>query len=165
MANTSVFTGADGSITLSTPNSPEGELAQGIIDGNDMVSVGRARGVSVEVSSEVRPFHEIGQRYASELRPGNVSVRGTIDRAYLNGAMLRLILGEAADGRPQQSWAQPAFNITLLAENAAVPGVRSTITLHGVKLEQWDYTMPEDDFIMESAQFQALYLTVADEGG
>ena len=37
--------------------------------------------------------------------------------------------------------------------------------LHGVKLDQWSYTMPEDDFIMESASFQALFLTVADDGG
>jgi hypothetical protein len=166
MANTSVYTGADGSITLSTvaANGLEAEVAQGIIDANDLITIGRATGVSLEVRAEVRPFHELGQRYATELRPGNVSVRGTIQRAYLNGALLRLLLGEAADGRPAQSWAQPAFNITLLAENAAVPGVKSTLTLHGVKLDQWSYTLPEDDFVMESAAFQALYLTVADEG-
>jgi hypothetical protein len=167
MANTSVYTGADGSITLSTVSSagPEAQVAQGIIDGNDLVTVGRATGVSVEVLSDVRPFHEIGQRYATELRPGNVTVRGTVKRAYLNGALLRLLLGEAADKRPAHSWAQPSFNITLMAENAAIPGVRSTITLHGVKLDQWNYTMPEDDFVLESANFQALFLTVADEQG
>ncbi len=166
MANTSVYTGADGSITLSTvsANGKEAEVAQGIIDANDVLTIGRATGVSLEVRSEVRPFHELGQRYATELRSGNVSVHGTIQRAYLNGALLRLLLGEAADGRPAQSWAQPSFNITLLAENAAVPGVKSTVTLHGVKLDQWAYTLPEDDFVMESAAFQALYLTVSDEG-
>ena len=167
MANSSVFTGADGSITLSTTSSDgaEAEAAQGIIDGNDLVTVGRATGVSIEVRSEVRAFHEVGQRYATELRPGNVSVRGSIQRAYLNGALLRLLLGEAADGRPAHSWAQPSFNITVLAENAAVPGVRSNLTLHGVKIDSWSYTMPEQDFILESASFQALFLTVADEGG
>lgn len=166
MANTSVYTGADGSITLSTvsANGKEAEVAQGIIDANDVLTIGRATGVSLEVRSEVRPFHELGQRYATELRAGNVSVRGTIQRAYLNGALLRLLLGEAADGRPAQSWAQPSFNITLLAENAAVPGVKSTLTLHGVKLDQWAYTLPEDDFVMESAGFQALFMTVSDEG-
>ena len=41
MANTSVFTGADGSITLSTvaANGREAEAAQGIIDGNDLVTI------------------------------------------------------------------------------------------------------------------------------
>lgn len=166
MANTSVYTGADGSITLSTvaADGREAEVAQGILDANDLITIGRATGVTLEVRSEVRAFHELGQRYATELRPGNIAVRGTIQRAYLNGALLRLLLGEAADGRPAQSWAQPSFNVTLLAENAAVPGVKSTVTLHGVKLDQWSYSLPEDDFVMESAGFQALYLTVADEG-
>lgn len=167
MANTNVFTGADGSITLSTNSAegPEAAAAQSVIDANDLVAVGRATGVRVEVNTAIRAFNEIGQRYASELRPGNVSIRGSIDRAYLNGAMLRLLLGEAADGRPARSWGGPSFNITLMAESSAHPGTRSTITLHGVKIDQWNLTMPEDDFVMESATFQALFATVGDEAG
>lgn len=162
IANTSVFTGADGSITLSTPESVEGEAAQGVLGEYDMISVGRVQEVQVEVHSDVKPFHEIGQRYATQLRPGNVSVRGTIGRAYVNGAMLKLMLGEAAESRPGTSWAQPEFNVTLLVENPASPGVTNTVTLHGVKIDNWNYGMPEDDFVMESVSFQALYLTVAD---
>ncbi len=44
-----------------------------------------------------------------------------------------------------------------------MPGVRNTITLYDVKIEGWTYTVPEDDFLMESVGFQALYLTVTDE--
>src|SRR5215218_3619781 len=135
MPNTSVFTGADGSITLSVPQGLEGESAQEVLDTFEMINVGRVQNVKVEVHSEVRPFNELGQRYATQLRPGNVTIRGTIGRAYINGAMLRLLLGEAADARPKNSWAQPSFNITLQVENAARPGVRNTLTLHDVKLE------------------------------
>lgn len=163
MANTNVFTGADGSITLSVPQGLEGEAAQVIIDGNDLLTVGRAQNVKVEVSSDVKPFHEIGQRYATELRPGNVNIRGIIGRAYINGALLRLLLGEAADSRPAASWVQPAFNISLLLQNPAVADVRNTATLHGVKIENWVYAIPEDDFVLESVSFQALYVTVQDE--
>ena len=163
MANTSVFTGADGSITLSTPEGFEGEKAQEVLSANDMIAVGRVQNVTVKVTSDVKPFHEIGQRYATELRPGNIEITGTIGRAMINGAMLSLLLGEAAGGRPAASWAQPAFNITLMVENAAAPGVRNTITLHGVKIDSWSYNMPEDDFLMESVGFQALYMTTADE--
>jgi hypothetical protein len=162
MANTSVFTGADGSITLSTPEGTEGEQAQAVIDGYEMISVGRVQDVRVQVKSDVKAFHEIGQRYATELRPGNVEIKGTIGRAYVNGAMLKLMLGEAADGRPAASWAQPAFNITLLVENAANVGVNNTVTLHDVKVDAWQYGVPEDDFVMESVGFQALYMTVTD---
>jgi len=91
--------------------------------------------------------------------------RGRFDRAYLNGALLSLLLGEASAQRPGRSWPQPSFNITLLSENAARPGTRSTLTLHGVKIEQWSLSVPEDDFVMEGATFQALYATVADEQG
>lgn len=91
-------------------------------------------------------------------------MKGTITRAYINGALLKLMLGDASESRPAASWSQPAFNITLLLENAATPGVRNMLTLHGVKLDNWVYDMPEDEFVMESVTFQALYLTVKDEG-
>ncbi len=163
-ANTNVYTGADGSLLLSADgDGPEGAAAGAVIEANDLVQVGRVTGVTVEISSAIRPFHEIGQRYATELRSGNVSVRGKFDRAYVNGALLSLLLGEASTQRPRSSWPQPSFNITLLSENAARPGTRSTITLHGVKIEQWNLSMPEDDFVMEGASFQALFATVADE--
>jgi hypothetical protein len=119
--------------------------------------------VRVEVESDVKAFHEIGQRYATELRPGNVNISGTIGRAYINGAMLKLLLGEAAEGRPPASWAQPSFNITLLMSNPSLPDARNTLTLHGVKIDNWVVGVPEDDFVLESVGFQALYLTVLDE--
>lgn len=164
MPNTNVFTGSDGSMTLSVPSGAEGEAAQAVLTAYDMISVGRVQNVRVEVSSDVLPFHELGQRYATELRPGNVTIKGTIGRAYINGAMLRLSLGEAATSRPATSWTQPAFNITLVAQNVALPDVRNTLTLHGVKIDSWVYDMPESDFVLESVGFQALFLSVEDEG-
>jgi hypothetical protein len=163
MANTSVYTGADGSITLGVPAGGEGEKAEAIVNSYEMISVGRVHDVRVEVTSDVKAYHEIGQRYATELRPGNINIRGEVGRAYINGALLKLLLGEAAESRPASSWVQPAFNITLMLENAAAEGMRNTVTLHDVKLESWVYQIPEDDFVMESVEFQALYMTVQDE--
>ncbi len=164
MPNASVFTGADGSIALSVPEGTEGQKAQAVLDAFNLISVGRVQNVRVEVHSDVKAFHEIGQRYATELRPGNVHITGTVGRAYINGALVRLLLGEAADSRPAASWSQPAFNITLLVSNPSNPNVRNTLTLHEVKFDGWVYQMPEDDFLLEQATFQALYLTVQDEG-
>lgn len=162
MPNTSVFTGADGSMTLSVPQGMEGESAQKVLDTFELINVGRVQNVRVEIHSEVRAFHEIGQRYATQLRAGNVTVRGTIGRAYINGAMLGLLLGEAADSRPAASWTQPSFNITLLTQNAAEPGVSNTVTIHEAKIDNLGINMPEDDIVLESLNFQALYLTVED---
>lgn len=163
MANISVFTGADGSITLSAPQSAQGKAANSVLEEYQLINVGRVQNVRVEVHSEVRAYHEIGQRYATQLRPGNVAIRGTIGRAYINGALLKLLLGEAATSRPASSWTQPAFNITMLMENAAQPGVRSVITLYEVMVEDWALGIPEDDFVTENITFQALYMNMADE--
>jgi len=93
------------------------------------------------------------------LRAGNVSLRGTFGRAYVNGAMLSLLLGEARAGRPAASWVQPAFNVTVRVANAS-NGAVNTLTLHDVKIDNWVYNLPEDEFVMEQVGFQALFITV-----
>ena len=107
MPNTNVFTGMDGSITVAVDDaeSPEGQAATAVSDAFGLSPIGRASDVSVQVTSELRPFHEVGQRYATELRPGNVNVSGTMGRAHINGALLRLMLGDGgpAPGRPVPS--------------------------------------------------------------
>jgi len=157
--NTDVYTGADGAIVLSAPEGPEGDAAKAVLSENDLTVVGRVQNIRVEVHSEVRPYHEIGQRYASQLRAGNVTINGSFGRAYINGAMLGLLLGEARTGRPAGSWVQPAFNVTVRIANPS-NGAVNTLTLHDVKIDDWVYNLPEDEFIMEQVSFQALFLTV-----
>lgn len=159
--NTDLFTGADGAILLSSPEGTEGAAAQAVIDSHELVTVGRVQDIRVEVRSEVRAFHEIGQRYATQLRPGNVNISGTIGRAFINGAMLNLLLGEAASGRPGGNWVQPAFNMTVRVANPTNNSV-NTLTLHDVKISNWVYQLPEDDFVLENASFHALYITTED---
>lgn len=165
MANTSVFRGSDGAISLAVDSGTEGESAQGVIDEYDLTPVGRATGVTIQVFSDLKPFHELGQRYPSELRPGNVDVSGTIDRAFINGALLKMMLGDAAKSRPQGSFVNPSFNISLRLENPARSGISSTVTAYGVKLENWSYAIPEDDFVMEKVNFRALWISVEDKEG
>ena len=161
MPNASVYTGADGSITLAKVEGTEGDKANAILEAYT-TDVGRVQNVQVQVRTDVRAFHEIGERYATEMRSGNVHITGTIGRAHINGALLKLMLGEAGKQRQAGNWAQPAFNITLLLTNSTTADASSTLTLHDVKIDQWLYTIPEDDFVLESVGFQALYLTVDD---
>lgn len=168
MPNTNVFTGMDGSITVAVDDaeSPEGQAANAVAEAFALSPIGRADNVTVQVTSELRPFHEVGQRYATELRPGNVNITGTMGRAHINGALLRLMLGDAAAGtRPAGAFVSPSFNLSLLLENPAKPGERSTLTVHGVKLDGWSYAMPEDDFVMEQVSFKALWISVQDTAG
>lgn len=163
MPNSHVFTGLDGAITLAVESGVEGDAAKAVNDTYGLTPIGRATGVSVEVSSDIRPFHEMGQRYATELRSGNVYIKGKIGRAHVNGALLRLMLGDGAAGtRPAGSFVSPTFNLSLRMENSAFPGNASTVSVHGVKLDAWAFNMPEDEFVMEEVGFQALWIGVED---
>jgi hypothetical protein len=162
-----VYTGMDGAITVAVESGPEGDAASSVAETYSLNPIGRATGVTVEVHSEMRPFHEIGQRYATELRPGNVNITGSIGRAYINGALLKLMLGEEGAGgsRPQGAFISPTFNLSLRLANPALPDNSATVTVHGVKLDVWSFAIPEDEFVLESVGFKALWIGAEDSGG
>jgi hypothetical protein len=162
-ANTHVFTGLDGAISVAVDTGPEGDAAKTVNDAYGLTPIGRATGVTVQVTSDMKPFHELGQRYATELRPGNVNITGSIGRAHVNGALLKLMLGDGAGGtRPAGAFVSPTFNLSLRVENQAFPGNTATVTVHGVKLDSWSYDLPEDDFVLEQVTFKALWISAAD---
>src|SRR5262249_54327974 len=150
-------TGMDGAISVAVESGVEGDAAKAVNDTYSLTPIGRATGVTVAVDSEMKPFHEMGQRYATELRPANVNVSGTIGRAHVNGALLKLMLGNdgAGGSRPAGAFVSPSFNLSLRMENPGFPGNTSTVTVHGVKLDGWTYSMPEDDFVLEQVSFKA----------
>ncbi|MBX3670442.1 MAG: hypothetical protein KF778_18735 [Rhodocyclaceae bacterium] len=161
MAST-VYRGSDGTISVAVESGLEGDKAKAVNDAYSLTPIGRVTGVTVRVTNDVKPFHELGQRFPTELRPGNINVFGSIDRAYINGALLKLMLGDAADSRPAASFVSPSFNLSVRLENPSLPGTTSTVTVMGVKLEEWFYDLPEDDFAMEKVNFRALWVKVED---
>lgn len=156
----SVFRSADAVLVLGVDDarSPEGAAAEGFIARYDLSNaVGRLRNVTVTVTSDVRPFYEIGRRYPSFLRPGNIGVSGTVARAHVNGALLRLLLGEGATSPPAAAnFTQPAFNIVATLKDPAHADEQAKLVVFGVRFASWSYTIPEDDFVMERVAFQAL---------
>lgn len=166
MPNTNVFRGSDATLTLAPDDAemPEGAVANEVIEFYQLSPVGRATGVEVWVQTELEEYHEIGKRHPAQLRPGNIHVSGKINRAYINGALLRLLLGQGAlTERVSEPYPQPSFNLQLRVEDPATPDTSSTITVRGVKLENWSYNLPEDDFVMEAVTFKGLYITVEDQ--
>jgi hypothetical protein len=166
MPNTHVFTGMDGAISVAVEAGVEGDAAKAVNDTYSLTPIGRATGVTIEVDSAMKPFHELGQRYATELREGNVNISGTIGRAHINGALLKLMLGNDGAGgtRPAGAFVGPVFNLSIRMENAGFPGNTSTVTVHSVKLDGWGFNMPEDDFVLEDVSFKALWISAEDAG-
>ena len=67
MPNTNVFRGSDATLVLAVDDkeSEEGKLADELIGTYDLASVvGRLQHVRVQVSNDVRPYHELGRRFA-----------------------------------------------------------------------------------------------------
>lgn len=168
MPNVNVFRGSDASLVLAVDNneSVEGQLAEALIGNYEFSSVvGRLQNVQVKVENELRPYHELGKRFPTELRPGNINVSGFIERAHINGALLKLLLGDGAKSPPPTgAIPQPSFNIVISLKNPALPDNSSTLTVFGVKFESWSFTLPENDFVMEGVTFKALRIS-SDETG
>jgi len=158
-----VFRAIDAVLVLGVDDktSPEGAAADGAISQYELANaVGRLRGVTINVTSDVQPFFEIGRRYPTHLRPGVVHVSGKVDRAHVNGALLRLMLGDGATSPPSApNFVQPAFNIIATLQDPARPGQQTRVIIFGVKFSAWAYSIPLDDFVMEAASFQALRLS------
>lgn len=168
MPNVNVFRGSDASLVLAVDDSGsvEGQLADALISEYEFSNVvGRLQNVQVRVENELRPYHELGKRFATELRPGNINVSGTIERAHINGALIKLLLGDGANSPPPVGTiAQPSFNIVINLTNPAIPDNSSILTVFGVKFESWSFQLPEDDFVMEAATFRALRISAEEKG-
>ena len=164
MAMTNVFTGSNGTLTLADEDTPEGRDAKAITDAYELLTVGRLTDVEVHVRTDLAEFHEVGRRHATSLHPGNVHVGGRVGRAYVNGALLFLLLGRGGSStNPPEPYVQPTFNIALALNDPAVPGSTATLELKGVKFENWASTMPEEDFVVEDLTFKALTVSVVDK--
>ena len=168
MPNNNVYRGSDAALVLAVDDSStvEGGLADGLINEYELSNVvGRLQDVQVQVRNELRPYHEIGQRFPTELRPGNIDITGSASRAHINGAMLRLLLGEGATSPPPtEAMAQPSFNIVINLKNPANPDTGSTLTIFGVKFESWKFRVPEDEFVMEGVTFRAMRISTEEQG-
>lgn len=163
MAN-DVYRAIDAVLVLGVEDSstPEGAVADGLITEYDLSNVvGRLTGVTISVSTDLQPFYEIGRRYPTHLRPGIVQVSGSADRAYVNGALIRLLLGEGAVSPPSSNnFVQPAFNIVTTLNNPAMPDVSTRLVVFGARFNSWTYAIPADNFVMESVKFTALRMAV-----
>ncbi len=155
-----VLRAIDATLVLGVEDSsaPEGAAADALVTEYDLSNiVGRLTNVSVHVSSDVRPFYEIGRRYPTHLRPGRVEVSGSAERAHINGALLRLLLGDGAISPPSgPAFVQPSFNLISTVNDPARPDQFTKVTAFGVKFDSWTYTIPSDEFVMEAVTFQAM---------
>jgi len=166
MANNKVFTGVDGELVISRK---EDSAADEILNEYDIDKVGRVKNVEVYTHQDIRAFYSIGTNLPTELRTGNIKIWGKARRAYINGALMRLLLGKyASEGEnPESPIAAPTFDIIIHLKTPDIQDESldylSKLTITGVIFDNWSFNIPEDDFVLEEVSFQALRLLVDDK--
>ncbi|WP_020579059.1 hypothetical protein [Actinopolymorpha alba] len=166
MALTEVFTGAHGTLTLASEDTPEGADAKAVVDTFAIQTVGRLTDVQVRVDTALKEFYEVGRRHPVSLSPGDIAISGSVGRAYVNGALLFLLLGRGVSPSAlAEPYVQPAFSITLQLKDPARPANSLSLEIGGVRFQNWHFTLPEDEFVMENLCFKALTIRVVDREG
>jgi hypothetical protein len=155
-----VFRAVDAVLVLGVDDnsSPAGAAADSLISQYDLSNnVGRLTNVTITVAVDLEPFYEIGRRYPTHLHPGTIQVFGTAERAHVNGALLKLMLGDGSVSPPSAAnFVQPSFNIIATLADPSRPGQQTRITVFSARFSSWQYTIPSEHFVMESVSFQAL---------
>jgi hypothetical protein len=166
MALTEVFTGKNGTLTLASEDTPEGADAKAVVDTYAIQTVGRLTDVAVKVDTALKEFYEVGRRHPVSLSPGDIAIAGTVGRAYVNGALLMLLQGRGSSPTAfAEPYVQPSFTITLRLADPARPSNSLTLEIGGVKFENWRFTLPEDEFVIENLCFRALTIRAIDRDG
>jgi len=160
--NTNVYSGADGTLAFGDPTGMDADVFGKYF--GETGQVGRVTNVSVAVSTRVKAFHEMGSHAPKEIRAGNIEISGSVERAYINGALLRLMLGKDATDEETPPLKMPTFNIKLILDNMLPEGDagNSVLTLYDVIFDSWQFNLPEDDFVLERATFRARRIAVTD---
>jgi hypothetical protein len=162
MALTNLYTGAHGTLGIAVEGTPVQQADfNAINDAYGTSIVGRVTDVEVCVQTELKEFYTIGSRETVTLYPGNVHISGKVGRAYINGALLFLLLGRGATGTAEPT-IQPKFTLNLILQNPHFPDSRLRLNVQGVKFENWAVNLPQETFVMEQVTFKAVRMGVAD---
>jgi hypothetical protein len=163
MALTNIFTGADGTLDVAVAGTDtEAADFTAITDAYSISTIGRVTDVEVCVKTDLEEFYEIGKRDPQTLHPGNVHISGKIGRAYINGALLFLLLGRGAKETLGTTTVQPRFVLNLTMKDPAEPTNTLRIKVFGVRFQDWSVHLPQNDFVMEQVIFKASTIASAD---
>jgi hypothetical protein len=162
MYNTNTFYGTDGILTLSDPDALDIDTFTDYFGQGGVV--GRVTNIALSVSIEIKAFHELGSHAPKELRAGNIYIGGTVERAFINGALLKLMLGQYAENEESGAFKIPSFNMKIALDNLKPIGDEGNnmLTVHSVMFDSWQFSLPEDDFVLERLSFKARRISTED---
>jgi hypothetical protein len=162
MFNSNTYYGNDGTLSLADPDAFDTDTFTNYF--GESGAVGRLTNVKLYVTTDIKVFHGLGARAPQELRAGSFYIGGTVERAYINGALLKLMLGQYAESEETTPLKPPSFNMKLILDNLKPEGDEgnSILTVFGVMFDSWQLNWPEEDFVLEKLSFKARRIMVED---
>ena len=136
--------------------------------------IARIQNVSCTINNVLREYYEIGDKLPVEIRSGNYSFNGNFRRGFVNGGMLRYLIGASSvstvrddsgvllPGNPQHE--TPYFNITMDWDNAGTDATDLRVHIVGAKLQSWNPTFPQGEYVMENVTFRARGFKIEEAG-
>lgn len=165
MPVTNVYKGENGQLVIVPADTIDSEtiIQNPAFEMADMAVVGRVKDVEVCIHTDLEEFHEIGRRHPVSLHPGNIYISGTIGRAFVNGALLTLLMGRGArQGASGEPFAQPRMVLVLNHSDPVVTDKIATLKIYDVMFANWNYKMTDEEFVMEKVSFKALFMLTED---
>ena len=162
MALNQVYVGSHGTLGIAVEGTPAQQADfKAINDAYTSAIVGRVTEVEVCVRTELEEFFEIGARDVASISAGNVHITGSIGRAYINGALLFLLLGRGATEKDVTT-IQPRFVLNLTLRNPHIPDNALKVNVFGVMFDSWGFNLPQEGFVMEHVRFKATRIGLLD---
>ena len=146
-----------------------------------------AQRINFNVNNNIKQYFVVSSRSPLNLET-NLVIRGTMRHMYFNTAMLRLVMGRAQElisphgtGMAGTEWggmlgtdvSTPSFTTPddffripevtiscILKREDTEETSTQTLTLGGVKLDTWDFTVNANDVILENVTFFAETISV-----
>jgi len=157
-----IYVGSHGTLGIAVEGTPSQQADfNAINEAYTQAIVGRVTEVEVCVRTELEEFYQIGARDVADIAPGNVHITGSIGRAYVNGALLFLLLGRGATENDITT-TQPRFVLNLTLRNPHFPDNALKVNVFGVKFETWGFSLPQEGFVMEHVRFKATRIGLLD---
>jgi len=107
----------------------------------DGTKIGFAESASVEISTGVEPYYQIGSRAPATLVPGNQEVTGSISKAWINLDFLDLVTGTST---------MTSFDLVFKADPNG-----PWIYCYDCLFETGALDIPQDGFLTEDYDFRA----------
>lgn len=155
----SIYRGHEGFVYLEdtdaqNPNIPD----SGIVDDESSTAanlVGRIEGFTIKLDNAVEAYYGIGDRDPTDIKEGNRSVTGTLNRAIINGALLNAALGTGSGTTPNTitKGAVGAYKMKIRLYTSATQYVWLTVT--SVKFSTWSLESLTNagDTVMENLEW------------